>query len=93
MRSELTRTLPLAISFCAKVRVLTTRAMGNWERILPRVAPALAPDGIVLLWAGDAVREIAQREAWSKLSLVARHALPGRHHSWIWCFRRTPGGA
>ena len=71
------------------VRVLTTRAMGNWERILPRVAPALASDGVVMLWAGDAVRETAQRDAWRRLSLVGRHALPGRLRSWIWCFRAT----
>ena len=68
------------------VRVLTSRAMGNWERILPRVAPTLAPNGVAMLWAGDAVRQIAARESWSRLSLVGRHALPGRTRSWIWCF-------
>lgn len=69
------------------VRVLTSRAMGNWERIFPRMAPSLAPDGIAMLWAGDAVKEIATRDSWRRLNLVARHALPGRRRSWIWCFR------
>lgn len=74
------------------VRVLTSRAMGNWERIFPRVAPMLAPNGIAMLWAGESVGEIGARDAWRRLSLVARHALPHRERSWIWCFRfRTSG--
>jgi len=69
------------------VRVLTSRAMGNWERIFPRVAPMLAPNGIAMLWAGESVGEIATRDSWRRLSLIAQHALPGRRNSWIWCFR------
>ena len=72
------------------ISVLSTRGMGNWERILPRLAPALAPGGVVLLWAGEAVKEVATRDAWQRrLSLTARHALPDRQRSWIWCFRAT----
>jgi len=69
------------------IRVLTCRAMGNWERIFPRVAPMLASNGIAMLWAGESVEAIATRDAWQRLSLVARHTLPGRQRSWIWCFR------
>lgn len=69
------------------IRVLTSRAMGNWERIFPRIAPMLAPNGIAMLWAGESVTEIAARDSWRRLSLVARHTLPGRQRSWIWCFR------
>ena len=69
------------------IRVLSSRAMGNWERIFPRVAQMLAPEGIAMLWAGEAVREIAARDSWRRLNLVARHALPRRQRSWIWCFR------
>jgi 16S rRNA (guanine527-N7)-methyltransferase len=69
------------------IRVLTSRAMGNWERIFPRIAPMLAPNGIAMLWAGESVSEIAARDPWRRLSLVARHTLPGRQRSWIWCFR------
>ncbi len=72
------------------IRVLTSRAMGNWERIFPRIAPLLAPNGIAMLWAGESVGEIATRESWRKLSLVAQHTLPGRQRSWIWCFRFVP---
>jgi 16S rRNA (guanine527-N7)-methyltransferase len=69
------------------IRVLTSRAMGNWERIFPRIAPTLAPNGIAMLWAGESVKQIATRDSWRRLSLVARHTLPGRQRSWIWCFR------
>lgn len=69
------------------IRVLSARAMGNWERIFPRVAPMLAADGIAMLWAGESVKEIAARDPWRRLRLVAQHALPGRQRSWIWCFR------
>jgi len=71
----------------APIRVLSSRAMGNWERIFPRVAQMLAADGIAMLWAGEAVREISLRSSWRRLNLVARHALPGRQRSWIWCFQ------
>lgn len=69
------------------IRVLSSRAMGNWERVFPRVARMLAPDGIAMLWAGEIVGEIAARDSWRRLNLVARHALPRRQRSWIWCFR------
>jgi 16S rRNA G527 N7-methylase RsmG len=74
------------------IRVLTSRAMGNWERIFPRTVTSLAPNGVAMLWAGDAVKQIATRAAWRRMSLVARHALPGRARSWIWCFS-VPGEA
>ena len=70
------------------VRVITARALGSWEKILPRVAPALQEQGRLLLWAGDAVETIRTREAWrNKLELQHRHALPGRERSWVWVFR------
>ena len=73
------------------IRVLASRAMGNWERIFPRVAPMLAPNGIAMLWAGESVKEISARDPWRRrLTLVAQHTLPGRQRSWIWCFRAVP---
>ncbi len=76
------------------LRVLSCRAMGNWERIFPRLASMLAPNGVAMLWAGESVEEIAARDSWKRLTLVARHALPGRQRSWIWCFRsKTSGGS
>ena len=74
------------------VRVITARALGSWEKILPRVAPALHPDGQILLWAGETVETVRTREAWrKKLALESRHPLPGRERSWVWVFRNTRG--
>lgn len=70
------------------VRVLTARAVGSWEKILPRLVGALDSDGRVLLWAGEAVEAVRQRPAWRNLELECRHALPGRERSWIWVFRK-----
>ena len=70
-----------------RIRVLVTRAMGNWERVLPRLHGCLAAGADLLLWAGNNVERIAAREAWRRLRLVERRALPGREHSWIWHFR------
>lgn len=70
------------------LRVITARALGSWEKILPRVAPALEADGRILLWAGETVETIRTREAWrKKLELHSRHPLPGRERSWVWVFR------
>jgi 16S rRNA (guanine527-N7)-methyltransferase len=69
------------------IRVLVTRAMGNWERVLPRLRPCLAVGADLLLWAGRDVERIAARKSWQRLRLVERRALPGREHSWIWHFR------
>jgi 16S rRNA (guanine527-N7)-methyltransferase len=71
------------------LRVIATRAMGNWERVLPKLAPALDENGRILLWAGAPVEEVAQRVAWRRLTLESRHPLPGRDRSWIWVFRRS----
>jgi 16S rRNA (guanine527-N7)-methyltransferase len=69
--------------------VVATRAMGDWERLLPKIAPALRENGHILLWAGAAVEEVSRRAAWRRLTLESRHSLPGRERSWIWSFRRT----
>jgi 16S rRNA (guanine527-N7)-methyltransferase len=70
------------------VRVLTARAVGSWEKILPRLVGALDVDARVLLWAGEAVESVRQRPAWRNLELEGRHALPGRERSWIWVFKK-----
>lgn len=67
-------------------RVLATRAMGNWERILPRFATCLAAEGELLLWAGPTVETIARRAAWRRFELVERRPLAGRERSWVWKF-------
>lgn len=71
------------------ISVLTTRAMGGWERVVPRMASALAPDGHVLLWAGEGTEAVLARAAWKRLRLERRAPLPGRASSWVWLLRRA----
>jgi 16S rRNA G527 N7-methylase RsmG len=71
------------------VRVLTARAVGSWEKILPRLVGALDADARVLLWAGEAVETVRRRHAWRRLELAQRHELPGRERSWIWVFTKS----
>jgi len=68
-------------------RLVTSRAMGGWSKILPRLAPMLEPGGEMLVWAGDDVEKIAKRAVWRRLAPVDRRRLPGRNQSWIWRFR------
>jgi 16S rRNA (guanine527-N7)-methyltransferase len=70
------------------VRVLTARAVGSWEKILPRLVDALGADSRLLLWAGEAVEAVRRRPAWRRLELERQQSLPGRDRSWIWVFRR-----
>jgi len=68
-------------------RVLTARAVGGWERLLPRLCSCLAAESDLLLWAGADVERVAARAAWRALRLMERRPLPGRDSSWIWRFR------
>ncbi len=58
--------------------VLATRAMGGWERIVPKLVAQLAPGGVVLLWAGANISDVLARKAWSRLRLTHSRELPGR---------------
>ena len=69
-------------------RVIVMRAMGNWERILPRLRHALTSDGELLVWAGDRMEALLDRSAWRGYKLIKRHLLRGRTQSWVWLFRR-----
>ena len=71
------------------VRVLAARAVGSWEKILPRLVGALDADARVLLWAGETVEKVRRRPAWRNLELERQHALPGRDRSWIWVFKKS----
>ena len=68
-------------------RLITTRALGGWPKILPRLRSCLAEGGDILVWAGDEVEKIARREVWKKLRLEEKRPLPTRERSWIWRFR------
>jgi len=70
--------------------ILASRAMGNWERVLPRLARALPAEGRVLLWAGAEVEAILRRDAWRGLRVRRRQPLAGRERSWIWDLEKTP---
>lgn len=69
-------------------RVIVTRAMSNWERILPRLRTTLTDDGELLVWAGERMDVLLSRSAWRGYKLITRHLLRGRTQSWIWLFRR-----
>lgn len=70
-------------------RVVTSRAMGGWAKILPRLASVLEPDGELLVWAGADVLTIVKRVVWRKFEIVERRPLPRREQSWVWRFRRV----
>lgn len=79
--------LPGEVAF----RVVTTRAMGGWERVLPRLEARLAPDAELLVWAGTSAEVVARRAAWQRrYRLADRRALPGRERSWVWRFVSAP---
>jgi 16S rRNA G527 N7-methylase RsmG len=69
-----------------EITVIVTRAMGNWERVLPRLASRVSPEGSVLVWAGEQMEAVAGRKAWQRYRLQGRRALPGRERSWVWHF-------
>jgi len=67
-----------------KPNFLLTRAMGGWEKVLPRFARELGPEDRVLLWAGEEVEAIAKRKIWQRFKILNRHPLPGLDRGWIW---------
>jgi len=75
----------------APYRVIVTRAMGGWEKVLPRLAATLSDDGEIFLWAGGDVETVARRKIWQRLELRERYALHGRDRTAIWRFVRSCG--
>jgi 16S rRNA (guanine527-N7)-methyltransferase len=71
------------------VRVVVTRAAGDWDRVLPRLSSSLTPDGTLLVWAGAHMEAVHKRRAWSRYRLAEQRSLPGRDRSWIWRFERA----
>ena len=66
------------------VTVLATRAMGGWERIVPKLASKLAPGTFVLVWAGRDAEAIMRRTSWNRLKMEKMRSLPGREHSSVY---------
>jgi 16S rRNA (guanine527-N7)-methyltransferase len=67
--------------------VLTTRAMGGWERIVPKLVSRLAPHALVLIWAGADAEATMARASWRRLRLEETRALPGRERSNVYLLR------
>jgi 16S rRNA G527 N7-methylase RsmG len=66
--------------------VVATRAMGNWERVLPRLASRMTAGARLLVWAGEQMEAVSSRTAWRRFRRVERRPIPGRDRSWIWSF-------
>jgi 16S rRNA (guanine527-N7)-methyltransferase len=66
------------------IAVLATRAMGGWERIVPKLVSRIAPGGSVLIWAGGDAESIMTRTAWSRLRVEKSRDLPGREQSRVY---------
>jgi 16S rRNA (guanine527-N7)-methyltransferase len=67
------------------IAVLATRAMGGWERIVPKLSGCLGPEGRILVWAGENFAEVSRRASWSKLKTLAWRPLPGRDRASVVC--------
>lgn len=72
---------------CDEITVLATRAMGGWERIVPKLTSALAKDGRVLLWTGAELATVLRRTAWRRLETESERVLPGRDTARVVCLR------
>ncbi len=70
-----------------RCRVITSRALGGWPKIFPRLRSCLEDGGDILVWAGEEMEKILRREVWKKLHLEDRRALPAAEKSWVWRFR------
>ncbi len=68
----------------APLSVVATRAMGGWERIVPKLASCLAAEGCVLVWAGGDAESIMARTSWAKLRVQKSRTLPGRDESKVY---------
>jgi 16S rRNA (guanine527-N7)-methyltransferase len=71
------------------VTVIATRAMGGWERVIPKLVPRMSASGLVLIWAGADAASIMARAAWSRLRVEKSRILPGRDRSHVYCLKRT----
>jgi len=66
------------------IDVLVTRAMGGWERVVPKLSSRLAPDAVILLWSTSEAEAILTRVAWKRFRIAARRKLPGRDRSMLY---------
>jgi 16S rRNA (guanine527-N7)-methyltransferase len=69
--------------------VIATRAMGGWERVVPKLIPRMSANGLILIWAGADAASILARTAWSRVRVEKSRTLPGRDHSHVYCLKRV----
>lgn len=82
LEARIARTVDLAS--IPEVAVLATRAMGGWERIVPKLVARMAPRGVVLLWAGAGAESVMARRPWARLRVDECRSLPGRDQSTVY---------
>ena len=73
-----------------ELTVLATRAMGGWERIVPKLVSRIAPGGFILIWAGGEAESIMARASWSHVRVEKSRILPGRERSRVYRLRVRP---
>ena len=81
---------PADLSPLGKIRVIATRAMGGWERLLPKLSSALEPDGQLLVWAADALDTVSRRVPWRRYRRIDERRLPGLERGRVVRFMRVP---
>lgn len=75
------------LSAVPPIRVLVSRAMGGWERIVPKLVQRLAEDGTVLIWGSRDSESIFRRTAWARLRLAESRVIPNRDRSVIFALQ------
>ena len=71
--------------------LLATRAMGNWERVVPRLHSRLKEEAQVLIWAGDDAPKVFSRGIWcDRFELQESLSLPGRDRARLWVLTKRP---
>lgn len=80
---------PADLASAEPLDAIVTRAMGGWQKIVPRMAEAVRPGGVALVWAGDDAGAITTRGGWTRRwEALGQRPLRDRERSWIWGFRR-----
>ena len=85
LETHITRTVDLGD--LPPVAVIATRAMGGWERIVPKLISRMSENGRILIWAGADAASIMARAAWSRLCVEKSRTLPGRENSTVYCLK------
>lgn len=69
--------------------VLTTRAMGSWEKIVPRLRGCLRAGADVFVWAGADSEAVFARTVWRAFELVEVVPIAGTERSRVFHLKRA----